>query len=90
MNAMNELHMWDWITSMSAPSGFIHATNPEVMQILLHIERNGYDGHSGASFGCTMQTMRRIAQVGFDAWKAHHHDGVSRQPDPRRTVSLAQ
>jgi hypothetical protein len=43
--------------------------NDEVSRISDKILYLGYDGHSGASFGCVMRSMQFIAIHGYDSFR---------------------
>ena len=41
---------------------------PETLKKIEQAVSDGYGGHSGGSYGCTMRTLQFIAQEGWDAY----------------------
>ena len=61
--AITSLELWDY---MKKPNrAYMLSSDKELELIMNEIVRLGYDGHSGASFGCTMRQMQYIAQHGL-------------------------
>lgn len=58
--AITQLELWDFMKHFDGVS-FMLSHDRNVERIYSKIEELGYDGHSGASFGCTMRTMESIA-----------------------------
>jgi hypothetical protein len=66
-NAVNQLELWDYMQSHQG--SFMFSGNRNVDRIYNRIEELGYTGHSGASFGITLQTIKFIADHGFQAFR---------------------
>ena len=66
-HAVNQLELWDYLRGHSG--SFMFSGNKNVDRIYEKIEEFGYEGHSGASFGITLQTIKYIADYGFQAFK---------------------
>jgi hypothetical protein len=66
-NAVNQLELWDYLQSHQG--SFMFSGNRNVDRIYNKIEELGYTGHSGASFGITLQTIKYIADHGFQAFR---------------------
>lgn len=66
-NAITSLELWDY---MKRPTygGYMMSSDKEVDLIMREIQKLGYDGHSGGSFGCTMRDMQYIAQHGLSEY----------------------
>ena len=62
-NAITSLELWDY---MKTPiNSYMLSSDTELHLIMNEIQKLGYDGHSGGSFGCTMREMQYIAQHGL-------------------------
>jgi hypothetical protein len=66
-HAVNHLELWDYLRRHQG--SFMFSGNRNVDRIYRKIEELGYTGHSGASFGITLQTIKYIADHGFQAFK---------------------
>jgi len=73
-NAITQLELWQYMRDFNEES-FMFSTAPEIMRIYNKISDLGYDGHSGASFGCTMRAMEYIAKNGLAAFEAAYTAG---------------
>ena len=69
-NAVNQLELWDYLRCHCG--SFMFSTNKNVDRIYNKIEELGYCGHSGASFGLTLQTIKYIADHGFEEFKRNY------------------
>ena len=67
INAANNLELWNWFRSNTIES-FMFSNSPNVHRMYVEIERLGYSGHSGASFGCTMRNIEFIAKNSFETF----------------------
>lgn len=65
--AVNQLEMWDCLRKHS--DSFMFSFDPRIERIYYKIEELGYYGHSGGSFGETLQNMKYIASYGFEDFK---------------------
>ena len=65
--AISQLELWEYMKKDMESYAF--SSYPEVYRIYTKIEQLGYNGHSGASFGCTMRAMQFIAQNGYDKFR---------------------
>ena len=64
--AITSLELWDY---MKKPTdGYMVSSDKELYLIMNEIQKLGYDGHSGGSFGCTMRDMQYIAQHGLSEY----------------------
>jgi hypothetical protein len=72
-NAYNAITMteggWDFMKNFNEES-FMFSSNPMIRTISGNMEKLGYNGHSGASFGWTMRSMEYLAKNGKDAFIA--------------------
>jgi hypothetical protein len=66
-NAVNQLELWNYMQSHQG--SFMFSGNRNVDRIYNRIEELGYTGHSGASFGITLQTIKFIADHGFQVFR---------------------
>jgi hypothetical protein len=64
-DAITQLELWHYMKNFDEES-FMFSNSPKVMCIYNKIEELGYNGHSGASFGCIMRSMQYIAKYGLD------------------------
>jgi hypothetical protein len=71
IQAVNNLELWIWLRDVNMES-FMISNDPNVMRIYNEIENVGYNGHSGASFGCTMRQMEFIAKNSFDTYRQNY------------------
>jgi hypothetical protein len=60
--AITLTEMWDFVKQDI--ESFMFSNDSRINIIYNKIEKLGYMGHSGASFGCTMRTMQYIAKYG--------------------------
>jgi len=65
--AISQLELWDYMKKDT--ESYMLSRDPEVYRINDKISQLGYNGHSGASFGCTMRAMQFIAQNGYDKFR---------------------
>jgi tRNA splicing endonuclease len=79
MVAITQLELWDWLKNYSTVS-FMFQSNSNIDLIYRKIESNGYTGHSGTSFGCTMRNMEYIAKNGFDTFRNNYINNISNKP----------
>jgi hypothetical protein len=68
--AVNQLELWDYLRGHHG--SFMYSSNRNVEKIYRKIEELGYYGHSGASFGITLQMIKYIADHGFEAFKNNY------------------
>ena len=61
--SITSLELWDYMKKPN--TAYMLSSDKELELIMNEIVRLGYDGHSGASFGCTMRRMQYIAQHGL-------------------------
>jgi hypothetical protein len=73
--ALTQLELWDFIKKDPGSGGFMYSDAPEVTQIYEKVEKLGYSGHSGASFGCILRTMQYIANHGYDHFREEYTKG---------------
>lgn len=59
--------------------GFMFSTSPELTEINKHMK---YEGHSGASYGCTMRRIEFIAKKGWGAYVAEVESKQGKKPQP--------
>ena len=62
-NAITSLELWDYMKKST--NSYMLCSDKELELIISEIQKLGYDGHSGSSFGCTMRDMQYIAQHGL-------------------------
>jgi hypothetical protein len=65
--AITSTNNWDFVAQ--SIGSFMWSTDPRINQISIQMERLGYTGHSGCSFGCTMRNMQYLAQHGESKFK---------------------
>jgi len=70
--AITQLELWDFIKKDPGQGGFMFCNAEEINLIASKIEQLGYNGHSGASFGCTMRAMQYIAKHGYETFKEEY------------------
>jgi hypothetical protein len=58
---------WDFVREDT--DSFMFSRDPRIEIITNKMEKLGYTGHSGASFGCTMRNMQFIAKYGEEKFK---------------------
>ena len=75
-DAITQLELWQYMRNFDQES-FTFSSDTEVIRISKKISELGYDGHSGASFGCTMRAMQYIAKEGMDKFKTIYRRGNS-------------
>lgn len=68
--AVTQLEMWDYLHNHSG--SFMFSSNSKIERIYYKIEELGYYGHSGCSFGETLQYMKYIANYGFEDFKLNY------------------
>jgi len=68
--AISQLELWDFMKKDAET--YMFSGDNRVTTIYAKIEELGYDGHSGASFGCTMRDMQYIAQNGYDKFREEY------------------
>lgn len=61
--AITSLELWDYMKKPT--NGYMLSSDKELELIMNEIQKLGYTGHSGGSFGCTMRDMQYIAQHGL-------------------------
>jgi len=69
--AINQLELWDFINQEI--ESFAFSNDPRLVQIYNKIEKLGYTGHSGMSFGFTMRAMQTLARRGEEEFKKTYH-----------------
>ena len=70
-NAITQLELWNFIKEFNEDS-FMFSRAHEVMLIYRKIEDLGYHGHSGASFGCIMRTMKYISENSLESFEEEY------------------
>ena len=65
-HAITSLELWDYMKQPN--NGYMLSSDKELELIMNEIQKLGYDGHSGGSFGCTMREMQYIAQHGLSEY----------------------
>jgi len=65
--AISQLELWEYMKKDT--ESYMLSDDQEVNRIYAKIEQLGYNGHSGASFGCTLRAMQYIAQNGYDKFR---------------------
>jgi len=72
--AISRCELWNWLRNYEPEEGkgFMFARNvPELDKLSEEMNKDPInDGHSGASYGCTMRNMEYIAKHGYEAFKA--------------------
>lgn len=68
--AISQLELWDYMKKDT--ESYMFSDDQEVNRIYAKIEQLGYNGHSGASFGCIMRAMQYIALNGYDKYKEYY------------------
>lgn len=72
--AISRCELWNWLQKYEPEGGrgFMFARNvPELDRLSEEMHKDPVnDGHSGASYGCTMRNMEFIAKHGYQAFKA--------------------
>lgn len=69
--AINQLELWDFVKQEI--ESFAFSNDPRLNQIYNKIEKLGYTGHSGMSFGFTMRAMQCLARYGEEELKKKYH-----------------
>jgi hypothetical protein len=70
--AITQCELWDWLRTYSPPDGkgFMFSTTAEMDRIVKKMyEEDIANGHSGASYACTMRVMEYIAKNGYERYK---------------------
>ena len=62
---------WDFVAQDI--NSFMWSQDSRIDDISRKMEELGYDGHSGASFGCTMRNMQYLVQNGEEKFKELFH-----------------
>jgi hypothetical protein len=70
--AINCLELWDFIKENPGCNGFMFTPNKNISKIYDKIEKLGYMGHSGFSFGYTMRQMQAIANEGEEKFRLEY------------------
>lgn len=70
-DAINASEAWDWLKNFNQQS-FMFSLDPMVNKISENMEKLGYNGHSGASFGWTMRNMEYLAKNGKTKFFSHY------------------
>lgn len=65
--AITQTNNWDFM--IQDIESYMFSTDPRISIISRKMEQLGYNGHSGASFGCTMRNMQYLAQNGEKNFK---------------------
>lgn len=90
IQAVNNLELWIWLREVNMES-FMISDDPNVILIYNEIEKIGYTGHSGASFGWTMRQIEFIAKNSFDTYRrnylANSNQNVSSSRPPLNQIS---
>ena len=68
--AISQLELWEYMKKDK--ESYMLSNDQEVKRIYAKIEQLGYNGHSGASFGCTLREMQSIAQNGYDKFREEY------------------
>ena len=68
--AISLTESWDFVKQDT--KSFMFSDNPRIYSIIGKISELGYDGHSGASFGCVMREMQYIAKYGELEYKNYY------------------
>jgi hypothetical protein len=68
--AISQLELWNFMKKDI--ESYMFSEDPAVNKIYEKIQLLGYDGHSGASFGCIMRDMQYIAQNGYDKFREEY------------------
>lgn len=71
IRAVSNLELWSWLRDVNIES-FMFSNDPNISRIYNEIERLGYNGHSGSSFGLTMRQMEFIAKNSFDTYRQNY------------------
>ena len=81
--AINNLELWNWLKNNNFES-FMFSNHHNVTKIYNEIEKVGYTGHSGTSFGYTMRIMEFIAKNSFDYYRINYisNNEINRLPHP--------
>ena len=92
IRAVNNLELWNWLRDIHTES-FMFSNDPNIMRVYREIEKVGYTGHSGASFGCTMRHIEFIAKNSIDAYRqrnlSNNNQTVVPPPPPtQRQISI--
>lgn len=67
-NAISQNELWDYMKTYEPNNGFMFSQpTSEILRINRSLK---YDGHSGASYGCTMREMQFIAKNGWESYVA--------------------
>lgn len=65
--AITSTETWEFVKKDI--QSFMLSTSPEILRITEKMEKLGYSGHSGCSFGWTMRQMQYIAKNGEEEYK---------------------
>jgi len=75
--AISRCELWNWLQNYEPEEdkGFIFARNvPELDRLNEEMHKDPVnEGHSGASYGCTIRNMEFIAKNGYQAFKAGYN-----------------
>jgi hypothetical protein len=58
VKTLNKLKLWEWIRTYQPTGGFCYSNCYNVNKIMIEIDG---DGHTGASFGCMMRGLQKVA-----------------------------
>ncbi len=70
-DAVNYVEAWSWLKSFNDES-FMTSQSPMIWKITEAMEKHGYTGHSGFSFGFTMRAMEFLAKHGRNNFLAQY------------------
>jgi len=63
--AVDKLDLWDWLSTYEPENGFMFCSHPNMDRIT---DALTFNPHSGASWGCMMRTMQKIAKYGWSSY----------------------
>jgi len=67
--AISQTENWDFVKQDPGPNGFMGSSSPKIWIITKAMEKLGYDGHSGCSFGETMRSIQYLALYGEELFR---------------------
>ena len=63
--AVDKLDLWHWLATYEPENGFMFCSHPNMTLIT---DALTFNPHSGASWGCMMRIMQRIAKHGWSSY----------------------
>lgn len=83
--AITKAGAWDDMKADPGSGGFMYSGAAVVDRVSAVL--NDRVGHSGASFGCCMRDMQRLARLGWAAWVAEMKAAAEQEANRKRVAA---